>query len=382
MTRLTSYLAILALVSLCLAAPAGAAPAGKPAAEKPAAAAKAPAEKPAAEKPAAKAPTAVKTPAPGPAPSPKGFCFNDTKGEYLDIYLDGRAVARYMYANNVSAPDRSNQTFKPYLHVFDAEGKATITKGPGGSFTHHRGIFFGWQKIGLEGKNYNLWEMAGGNRQVHQKFVAQTAGPDEASFTSLVFWNLTDGKTLIEEERTMTFYRRPAPTLAIIDFSTKVKSVAGDLVLAGDPEHGGVQYRAAEEVDRPATKYCLPKDAVDAPLDPSADWITMAVEKDGKKAAVTKIAKADLPWAGLAYTVGGKPYFVEEMSDPGNPKGTLWSAYRDYARFGAYPKAELKKDATLVLKYRFWVTGGMPPTREAFQKQYDEYVKTAPAAGK
>ena len=45
-------------------------------------------------------PGAVKTPPPGTAPSDKGFSFKDTAGEHLDIYLDGRAIARYMYAND------------------------------------------------------------------------------------------------------------------------------------------------------------------------------------------------------------------------------------------------------------------------------------------
>jgi len=337
--------------------------------------AKAPADKAAPKAP----PAAVKTPPPGPAPSDKGFCFKDTAGEYLDIYLDGRAVARYMYANDTSTPERSHQTFKPYLHVFDAEGKGTITKGPGGQFTHHRGIFFGWQKIDFEGKKYNMWEMGGNNRQIHQKFIDQKAGPDQASFTSLVAWKLPDGKTLVEDERTFTFYRRPAPTLALIDFSTKAKAVAGDLDLNGNAEHGGIQFRPAEEVDHKTLKYCLPKDAVEPPLDPNAEFQLMVTTKDGKTAAITKIAKTDLPWAAESYQLGGKTYNVEEMSGPGNPTGTQWSAYRDYGRFGAFPAAKLKAGETLTLRYRFWVTAGDAPTRADLQKQYDEYAKAAAA---
>ena len=331
--------------------------------------AKAGADKAGADKAAPKAPpVAVKTPPPGPAPSDKGFCFKDTAGEYLDVYLDGRAVARYMYANDISTPERSHQTFKPYLHVFDAAGKDTITKGPGGQFTHHRGIFFGWQKIDFEGKKYNMWEMAGNNRQIHQKFLDQKATADQASFTSLVDWKMADGKTLVEDERTFTFYRRPAPTLALIDFSTKVKAVAGDLDLNGDPEHGGVQFRAAQEVDTKTLMYCLPKEAVEAPQDPNAEFQIMKT---------AKIAKTDLPWAAESYQLDGKTYNAEEMSAPGNPTGTRWSAYRDYGRFGAFPAAKLKANETLTLRYRFWVTAGDAPTRADLQKHYDEYVKAA-----
>ncbi len=296
-------------------------------------------------------PGAVKTPPPGTAPSCQGFSFKDTAGESLDIYLDGRAIARYMYANDTTTAERSERTFKPYLHVFDAEGKEMITKGPGGTYTHHRGIFFGWQRIGYEGKNYNMWEMGGGNRQIHQKFTGQKAGPDQASFTSLVAWKLPDGKTLLEDERTFTFYRRPAPTLALIDFSTKVKAVAGDLDLNGDPEHGGVQFRAAEEIDRKTLKYCLPKDAIERPLDPDADFQHMSA---------SRISRTDLPWAAESYQLRDKIYNIQQMSGPGNPTGTRWSAYREYGRFGAFPAAKLKAGDTLTLRYRFWVTAGHP----------------------
>jgi hypothetical protein len=337
--------------------------------------------KPAAEKAPAKAePSQPAFEKPGPAPAATGFAFKDTAGQYIDVYLDGRAVARYMYASDTSTPEKADETYKPYLHVLNAEGTAPITKGPGGFYTHHRGIFFGWQKVGFDGKKYNLWEMGGDNRQVHLKFLAQTAEADRATFTSQVAWNLADGKTIIEESRTFTFHRCPAPALALIDFSATVKAVAGDLTLDGDPEHGGVQYRPADEVDRKATEYCLPKDAVEPPLDPNAEFQVMAETKEGKTAAITKIAKTDLPWAAESYVLGGKTYYVQEMSHPDNPKGTLWSAYRDYGRFGAFPGAELKNGETLTVRYRFWVSAGPAPSREELQKQWDAYAK-APAAG-
>src|SRR5260221_4164081 len=76
-----------------------------------------------------------------------GFSFQDHPGEYLDVLLDGKIAARYMDAHDNSTPKRREETYKPYLHVFDADGKEPITKGPGGQFTHHRGIFIGWNEI-------------------------------------------------------------------------------------------------------------------------------------------------------------------------------------------------------------------------------------------
>src|SRR5438876_264191 len=76
-----------------------------------------------------------------------GFSFHDETGEHLDILRDGKIAGRYMYAYDKSTPERRLETYKPYLHVFDAEGKAPITKGPGGTYTHHRGIYIGWNKL-------------------------------------------------------------------------------------------------------------------------------------------------------------------------------------------------------------------------------------------
>ena len=67
-----------------------------------------------------------------------GFTFDDAKPGRLDILRDGRLVGRYEHAHDTSTPARRNETYKPFLQVFDAAGDAPITKGPGGDFTHHR----------------------------------------------------------------------------------------------------------------------------------------------------------------------------------------------------------------------------------------------------
>nr|MCU0875452.1 PmoA family protein [Pirellulaceae bacterium] len=74
------------------------------------------------------------------APAAQGFELRDVPGVSLEVKLDGKPVARYEYAY---AADRFQDTYKPFLHVLDADGKEPITKGPGGFYTHHRGIFIG-----------------------------------------------------------------------------------------------------------------------------------------------------------------------------------------------------------------------------------------------
>jgi hypothetical protein len=281
-----------------------------------------------------------------------GFALQDKPGQYLDVLLDGRVAARYMCAYDKSTPQRLNETYKPYLHVFDAEGTAPITKGPGGEFTHHRGIFIGWNKMSFQGKSYDRWHMKGGEI-VHRKFIEQKAGPDQATVTSLTHWNDEAGQSILTEERTMTFRRAPGLGRLIVDFTAKLTAPRGDIVLGGDAEHAGIQYRPANEVDRNKTIYVFPKEHANARAD------------------------LDYPWVGETYTLNGKLYSVVDMNHPDNPKKTVFSAYRDYGRFGAFPKAEIKSGESATFKYRFLIADGPMPDVAAIQKCCDEFTGAA-----
>ena len=49
-------------------------------------------------------------------------------------------------------PDRFEYTYKVYTHLYDPETDLLLTKGPGGKFTHHRGLFIGWKQTTVEGE--------------------------------------------------------------------------------------------------------------------------------------------------------------------------------------------------------------------------------------
>ena len=286
------------------------------------------------------------------ATATKGFTLKDQPGQHLDILLDGRLVGRYMYAYDKSTPAKLHETYKPYLHIFDAEGQSPITKGPGGEFTHHRGVFVGWRKISFEGQNYDRWHMIKGEI-VHEKFLARKAGLDEATITSLTHWNDAQGQPIVDEQRTMTFRRAEAPARLIVDFQAKLTAPRGDIVLDGDPEHAGVQYRPANEVVRKETIYVFPKEHANAHKD------------------------KDYPWVGETYTLAGKRYSVVEMNHPDNPKQTVFSAYRDYGRFGAFFTQKIKSGDSLTVKYRFLIADGEMPAGQWIQKVWDQYAGVA-----
>ena len=278
-----------------------------------------------------------------------GFSVEDRTNEYLEVMLDGRIVCRYMYAYDNSTPDRLHETYKPYLHVFDADGERPITKGFGGHFTHHRGIFIGWNKIQFKGKSYDRWHMTGGEI-VHQKFLDTRANSDGAEIVSLTHWHDENQVPMIEEIRTMSISHVSQPFRLRIDFSAQLKALGSDVFLDGDPEHAGVQYRPANEVIPEETTYIFPKEKAD----PTADL--------------------DYPWVGETYTLHEKRYSVVEMNHPNNPKETKFSAYRDYGRFGAFFTHLIEADETLNITYRFLIADGEMPATDVIQRDWENFT--------
>ena len=75
------------------------------------------------------------------------FRFEDEEGYSTDLILGDRPVMRYMYEKlDTSSQERIGETYKVYHHVYDPLGKGFVTKGPGGLFPHHRGLFYGFNK--------------------------------------------------------------------------------------------------------------------------------------------------------------------------------------------------------------------------------------------
>jgi len=293
----------------------------------------------------------------------KTFSWKDKKGEYLDLLFDGRKKTRYMYAYDTSTPQRVFETYKPLHHVFDAQGKNLLTNGPDGEhpytkgikYPHHRGIFIGWNRLEFGGQRFDLWHMPG-VAQVHRKFLELTAGPVLARSSSLINWNDKGGEAMIAEQRQVTVFRQNEPTVLLLEFQSELKAVRGDVFLDGDPEHAGFQYRPHDDVAKGA------KDVK----------ATYLFHKDGIEPKKDK----DLPWVGMSYGLNGRRYSVEHINHPDNPKPTIYSAYRDYGRFGTFFKKEIKAGETLTLRYRILVVEGEMPKREEMASKHSAFVNS------
>lgn len=287
------------------------------------------------------------------------FAVVNHAGQHVDLVgPDGTPRLRYVYVRDTSDKQRTFDTAKVFAHVMAPDGKGTLTSGPGGkSFPHHRGIFIGWNKIKHAGEMHDLWHVRDTvQKHVSMKTASQSTARDgvldgSASITARIDWVGKNGETLIEETRT---YRLVSSddAYAVIDLISELRAVAGDLVLNGDPEHAGVQFRPSQKVaENKSAKYTFHEPGVDP----------------------TK--QRDLPWVACTFTIDGSDWTVQHINHPSNPTGARWSAYRDYGRFGPFPVIELKEGETQKLQFRFRVTEGTAPEREVLAKAAAEFAK-------
>jgi hypothetical protein len=100
-------------------------------------------------------------------------------------------------------PAQHLNTCKVYHHVFAPDGRL-LTKGLGGVYEHHRGLFIGWNKVRCGGKTFDFWHCSKGETQ---RFVAfeqpGLMGLADDWQVARIDWVAPDGKTLLHERRAM-----------------------------------------------------------------------------------------------------------------------------------------------------------------------------------
>lgn len=277
------------------------------------------------------------------------YTIEHEEGEHLDIVRpDGQPILRYMYSRDTSDEQRTFDTAKIFAHVLAPGGETTLTKGPGGKFPHHRGIFIGWSKLKHGGKSHDLWHVRN-TAQEHRSFEQQDAGNGGGKVVANIDWLGTDGKPVVKELRTYAVTDTD-DAYALIDLTSELTAVGSDVVLDGDPEHAGVQFRPSQKVaENKSAGYTFHREGIN----PNQDL--------------------DLPWVAETFQLDGQKWTVQHMSHPQNPEGARWSAYRDYGRFGPFTVIEIPEGETQTLNYRFRITKGDTPSRETLAEQYSSY---------
>ncbi len=281
------------------------------------------------------------------------FEIEDEPGYTNVHHVDAGQVAGYQY---MYEPEENRyNTFKPLLDIWDPIEGERITHNPRFQevqFAHHRGIFIGWDSIEAGGTAVDNWHEAPTVHQEYDPGIDTFDGTETLS--SVVHWlTADDGDHFVTETREMRF-REPPTATGIVTVDVKhTLAFEMETRIDGDPEHGGIQFRAHEDEDdrRGAEHYF--SDHFDWGADPEAGAVN---------------AETGYDWVSMETRAHGNDYFVTVMNHPDNPyhDQTTASAYRPYGRFGLYwDDEEYEAGDSVTFHYRWVVTRGGPPEGQA-----------------
>jgi len=275
------------------------------------------------------------------------FTFSKTNN-HLDILRNGKIWLRTMTTPYSSK--HPEDTYKVFTHIYDFAGKAPITKGPGGKYSHHRGLFIGWRDTRHNGDPSDTWHMKNASQR-HRAWKSTGIEGDAAVQVEAVDWCDERGKTFLHETRTIRV-QPGANDARIIDFESELAPVNCDVEFRGDPHHGGMQVRLANEViDHPdTTRFILPKGASRLDYDRVVGaW-----------------------WVCCSAVINGSRYWILHMTPQSNPTGQPVYAIRPYGRLGAFFEPDVSKGEKLDLRFRI-IVSKMQLDREQCQALYDSY---------
>jgi len=304
------------------------------------------------------------------------FTWTDTPGKHLELTFGDKPVARYVYeAIDESSPARRDETYKPFCHLYMYQWEHygnLLTKGPGGKFPHHRGVYYGFNQIsytdaaGKKHEKVDVWHCRKAH-QVHRRFTEQEASADAASFTSEIDWVGDDGVPFATESRTIRFSLN-GPDV-IVDFESTLSPQIAELKLDGDPQHAGFHFRAHNEVNDKtsnATYYLRPVSGIGQP-GVAINWSDKA-DNDQTR---------DLPWKAMCITLRETQVTISYLDHPKNPKPARASE-RQYGRFGTYFATTVKKEEPLTVRYRLVVHPGEYKDAAEVEKLSQAFLKEKP----
>ena len=274
--------------------------------------------------------------------SSPSFSFEDKNSELSQVTLEGKPVLQFVHPVLKEGKERE-ASYKPFHHLFDNSG-SLVTKGAGGQFTHHRGIFLGFSKV-TYGNNVkvDIWHCRDDTHQAFEKVLLRESGPVLASEKDQIAWNGKNKETFAVEERQLIVYKVPGGQLD--EFQSVVRTTGGTVLLDGDPQHAGFHFRASNDVAEKTSKetiYLRP-DGEDKP-GASRNWPDLKTH-------------INLPWNAMSFVLNDKRYTALYLDNPANPKEARFSE-RPYGRFGSYFVTEITKEKPLKLKYQIWLQDG------------------------
>lgn len=283
---------------------------------------------------------------------PPRFRFRDVSPKSLAIDEDGAPVLVYNHGTLSREGVPASFARASYIHpLMGLDGKPITDDFPRDHY-HHRGLFWAWPHVTIDGKEYESW-VPSTLKIVFERWIRKDAGAERAVLALESSW-VADGKKVAREEAEITVH--PA----------RKRSRSIDLVLTWTALEKPIVLRGAEgkSYGGLTLRYAPQKDAT----------ITVPTGVTKEDLSVAPLAWADLT-ATFEGTAGrsGAAIFIHP-SHPDHPPTWLTRHYGCLCV--GWPGVEggtLEPGKPVRCAYRIWIHAG-DATVEDLVRAYEEYL--------
>jgi len=281
-----------------------------------------------------------------PANADGEFAFKETSPTAIELTDNGQPVYVYNFGMTLAKGFPESMRRAAYLHPVYAPDGTVLTDDFNPNHAHHRGIFWAWPEITVDGKTDDIWTVKG----FHERFVRWERRETTGDVAKLAFENgWYDGEKRFVKENVEVVAHHAQGNRRILDFTLRFEAVRSPVKIVGTPDQqkgfGGFAFRFATP-DGGGSKTIITTDqGVSA--------------KDG--------VMSRHPWAQISGVYKGKAAGARIEDDPGNPgypKNGWLMRHELCALNVSYPGLEplmLEPGKPLQLKYRVILFAGESP---------------------
>jgi hypothetical protein len=172
------------------------------------------------------------------------FRFADVNERSLGLWDGDRPVLVYNHGAQSKAGVPADRARSTYIHpLYGLDGEVLTDDFPRDHY-HHRGLFWAWPHVTIEGRHYDLW-MLKGIEQRFERWLAKQAGPEDARLGVENGWFVGDRKVM-REEVWLRVSRETSDARALdLDFTWTPLDQPVTLAGAEGKSYGGLTLRFA-----------------------------------------------------------------------------------------------------------------------------------------